>query len=188
MAAREKYMLFELEVFRDVIAKLNSNSIPYMISGSVALNYYTIPRMTRDIDIVIELNDIDNFYKAFKEEYYIDYAMVSDALKKQHMFNIIHLEEVIKIDFIIKKDTEYRKTEFERRNQIDIDDLKVFIVSIEDLIISKLLWAKDSKSEIQINDVKNLMKEKIDFDYIQEWVNKLNISVFFKEINRENQQ
>ena len=163
-------MLFEFKIFRDVITKLNNNRIPYMVSGSVAMNYYSIPRMTRDIDIVIELDDIDSFYNAFKDEYYIDRRMIEDAIKNQYMFNIIHLKEVMKIDFIIRKNTEYRKTEFERRRQVDIEGLKVFIVSIEDLIISKLLWAKDSHSELQINDVKNLLKEKIDMEYMLEWI------------------
>jgi predicted nucleotidyltransferase len=175
-------MLFELKVFQDVITKLNNNKIPYMISGSVAMNYYTVPRMTRDIDIVIEIDDIGSFYNVFKEEYYIDPEMIEDAIRNQYMFNIIHLKEVMKIDFIIRKNTEYRKTEFDRRRQINIEGLKIFIVSIEDLIISKLLWAKDSHSEIQIKDVKNLLKEKLDMRYIRNWVKKLKISDFFKEM------
>ncbi len=175
-------MLFELKVFQDVITKLNNNKIPYMISGSVAMNYYTVPRMTRDIDIVIEIDDIDRFYTTFKEEYYIDLEMVEDAIGNQFMFNIIHLKEVMKIDFIIRKNTEYQKTEINRRRQINIEGLKIFIVSIEDLIISKLLWAEDSHSELQIKDVKNLLKEKVDMKYIRDWVKKLKISDFFKEI------
>ena len=175
-------MLFELKVFQDVITKLNNNKIPYMISGSVAMNYYTVPRMTRDIDIVVEISDIGSFYNTFKKEYYIDQKMVEDAIINQFMFNIIHLKEVMKIDFIIRKNTEYRKAEFKRKKQVSIEGLKVFIVSIEDLIISKLLWAIDSRSEIQIKDVKNLLKEKVDIKYIRDWVKKLKISDFFKEI------
>ena len=154
-------MLSELKIFRDVIEKLNNNNIPYMISGSVAMNYYAIPRMTRDIDIIIEIKNIKAFYGTFKKDYYINQEMVSAAVKHQQMFNIIHLKEVIKIDFIIRKNTEYRKTEFERRKKVEIDGMGVFIVSIEDLIISKLLCGKDSHSELQIRDVKNLLKEKL---------------------------
>lgn len=181
-------MLFEIKVFKDVVTKLNKNKIPYMISGSVAMNYYTVPRMTRDIDIVIEIGDIDSFYNTFKKEYYIDRKMVEDAIRNQFMFNIIHLKEVMKIDFIIRKNTEYRKIEFKRRKQVSIEGLKIFIVSIEDLIISKLLWATDSHSELQIKDVNNLLKEKVDMKYITDWVKKLNISDFFKEITDGSKQ
>ena len=98
------------------------------------------------------------------------------------MFNIIHLKEVMKIDFIIRKNTEYRKTEFQRRKKVDISGTQVFIVSIEDLIISKLLWARDSYSELQIRDINNLLKEKKDMKYISNWIKKLNITDFFKEV------
>jgi len=175
-------MLYELKIFKDVITKLNNNKIPYMISGSVAMNYYTIPRMTRDIDIVIEIDDIGSFYNTFKKEYYIDPGMIDNAIKNQYMFNIIHLKEVMKIDFIIRKNTEYRKTEFQRRKKVNISGMKVFIVSIEDLIISKLLWARDSHSELQIRDINNLLKEEVDMEYISNWVKKLNIEGFFKEV------
>ncbi len=47
-------MLNEFEVLEEVIFKLNEDKIPYMISGSAAMNYYCEPRMTRDIDIVVE--------------------------------------------------------------------------------------------------------------------------------------
>ena len=174
-------MLSELKIFRDVIEKLNNNNIPYMISGSVAMNYYTTPRMTRDIDIIIEIKNIKAFYGTFKKDYYINQEMVSAAVKHQQMFNIIHLKEVIKIDFIIRKNTEYRKTEFERRKKVEIDGMSVFIVSIEDLIISKLLWGKDRHSELQMRDVKNLLKERLDKEYIDHWVKKLHIDDFYQE-------
>jgi hypothetical protein len=43
----------ELEVLKIVTQRLREAGINYMISGSIASNYYTIPRMTRDIDVVV---------------------------------------------------------------------------------------------------------------------------------------
>lgn len=174
--------MLELKIFREVIERLNSSHVPYMVSGSVAMNFYTVPRMTRDIDIVIEIADVDSFYNAFKKEYYIDKRTVGNAVRNRSMFNIIHLKEAIKIDFIIRKDTEYRKTEFERRRQVDIGGSKVFIVSIEDLIISKLVWSKQSRSDLQANDIKNLLEENIDLEYLEEWVGRLGIESYYREI------
>lgn len=179
-------MLNELKIFKDVIDKLNRNDIPYMVSGSIAMSYYVLPRMTRDIDIVIEINDPEKFYNIFKDDYFVDLKMVKDAINRKQMFNIIHLNEIIKIDFIIRKDEHYRINEFNRRRKIKIDDLYIYIVSIEDLIISKLLWAKDSYSELQIRDVKNLLKEKIDLSYINTWIKKLELEEFFNKVVKEN--
>ncbi len=57
-------------------------------------------------------------------------------------------------------------------------------MSSEDLIISKLFWAKESRSEIQINDVKNLIAsvEQIDYNYIKKWVKELGIENIFNEV------
>ena len=45
----------ELAVLKEVTRRLDCAKIAYMVTGSIATNFYTVPRMTRDIDIVIEL-------------------------------------------------------------------------------------------------------------------------------------
>ena len=45
----------ELAVLKLVSERLKSAGIPYMITGSIASNFYAVPRMTRDVDLVIEL-------------------------------------------------------------------------------------------------------------------------------------
>ena len=48
-------MTAELEVLGIVAERLESAGIAYMVTGSIAMNYYAVPRMTRDIDLVVEL-------------------------------------------------------------------------------------------------------------------------------------
>ena len=95
----------ELEVLKIVTGRLNKASIPYMVSGSIAANYYTVPRMTRDIDIVIELKQdhIDKFISLFEDDFYVNREMVTNEVSRMGIFNLIHNRYVIKIDFIIKK-------------------------------------------------------------------------------------
>jgi hypothetical protein len=71
--------------------------------------------------------------------------------------------------------------EFERRQRISILDFTTFIVSKEDLIISKLFWAKDSHSEIQLSDVKNLLATGYDAACLQRWTRELGVDNLFKE-------
>jgi len=63
----------ELEVLSIVTRALNDSGIAYMITGSVAMNYYAFPRMTRDIDIVIELHrkDLTTFLGLFENDFYL---------------------------------------------------------------------------------------------------------------------
>jgi len=178
-------MIDELGVLKIVIQRLESAGIRYMITGSVAANFYVTPRMTRDIDIVINIEhtDAEQLYSLFSEDFYVDIALIKDAISRQRMFNIIHNEGIIKIDFIIRQDNEYRKVEFDRRGSIDLEGLSVYVVSPEDLILSKLYWAKDSMSGLQIMDVRNLLRiPGIDMEYIKKWVDKLELNEIFKKV------
>ncbi|MBU4487795.1 MAG: hypothetical protein KKI13_01860 [Candidatus Omnitrophica bacterium] len=178
----------EIEVLKIVTERLNKAGINYMISGSIAANYYTIPRMTRDIDIVIELKgiDINRFTDLFKDDFYIDAEMVRSEVLRQGMFNLIHNKYVVKIDFIIRKDSEFQEAAFSRRKKILIANNPLWIISAEDLILAKLLWAKDSHSELQLKDVRNIMDTVDDLDpkHIETWVAKLGLHEIFKELKR----
>ena len=129
-----------------------------MLTGSMAMNYYAQPRMTRDIDFVVALKpeDADTILRLFTPDYYVSREAVSNSIVRESMFNLIHQESVIKVDCIVRKSIPYRREEFERRQRITIENFSTWIVSKEDLIISKLWWAKDPQSELQLRDVKNL--------------------------------
>ncbi len=175
----------EIEVLKTVTQRLNEAGINYMVSGSIAANYYTIPRMTRDIDIVIELQycDVDKFVRLFQKDFYVDRKMVEREVLQQGMFNLIQNQYVLKIDFIIKKGSVYQQTAFANRKHVLIEESPIWFISPEDLIISKLLWAKDSLSEMQLKDVRNLIKtvDKLDLKYIDNWVGKLHLEGLYKQ-------
>ena len=43
----------QLEFVKQIASRLDSAGIAYMLTGSMALAIYAVPRMTRDIDLVI---------------------------------------------------------------------------------------------------------------------------------------
>ena len=176
----------ELEVLKIVVERLDKCRIKYIVSGSIAMNFYAPPRMTRDIDIVVELpmSKAEDIYNLFKGDFYIDSGSVVEAINEKGMFNVIHNEKVIKIDFIIAKDTDYEKVKFQRRVLKDIEGVRLSIISVEDLVLSKLLWAKDSHSQLQFIDVKNIIsfnRGGLNLDYLQKWADRLSVENFLKE-------
>ena len=95
------------------------------------------------------------------------------------MFNIIDHQSNYKADFIILKNEPYRFTEFERRRLIDFLDIKLYLVSPEDLIISKIIWIQELQSGLQIEDIKVLSGIKnLDWDYINKWITSLTLNTF----------
>src|SRR6266567_7096875 len=173
----------EIDIVRDISQRFEQVGIPYMLTGSLAMNYYAQPRMTRDIDVVIAISpgDVDRVAALFRPDYYVSEENIRESLAHESIFNLIHQESVIKVDCIIRKRSEYRRTEFERRERISILDFTTFIVSKEDLIISKLFWAKDSHSEVQLGDVRNLLVTGYDAEYLRRWTGELGLDSLFRE-------
>lgn len=173
----------ELIVIFDVVKRLNTAGVPYMLTGSVAMNYYAVPRMTRDIDFVIELSPskLSRLEELFKDDYYFSREAIQESLKYSSSFNLINNEFQIKIDCMIRKQSEYRLLEFSRRKIITLEGTEIFIVSKEDLILSKLFWAKDNHSQRQLDDVKNLAQTGFDREYVALWSRGLGVSALLKE-------
>lgn len=165
----------EIDLVRDISRRFEQADIAYMLTGSMAMNYYAQPRMTRDIDVVIAIGpkEVERVAALFRPDYYVSEENIRESLAHESIFNLIHEESVIKVDCIIRKQTEYRRVEFERREKIFVLDFHTFIVSKEDLIISKLFWAKDSHSELQLGDVRNLLATGYDTVYLGRWTAEL---------------
>jgi hypothetical protein len=173
----------EIDILRDISRRFEQDRIPYMLTGSMAMNYYAQPRMTRDIDVVvaIALENVDRVAALFRPDYYVSEENIRESLAHESSFNLIHEASVIKVDCIIRKSSEYRRREFERRQKISVLDFTTFIVSKEDLIISKLSWAKNSHSEIQLQDVRNLLATGYDDAYLRHWTRDLGLDNLLKE-------
>ena len=178
----------ELEVLKEVAQRLDRAGIAYMVTGSTAANFYSVPRMTRDIDIVVELSeqDVGKFILAFEKDHYLEAAAVRDAVKSRGMFNLIHDQYIVKVDFIVRKDTPYRRKEFSRKKKISVDGQDLYVVAPEDLILSKLEWAKDSESEVQLRDVQNLLQsvKGLDRRYLARWTKQLGVESLYRQANR----
>jgi hypothetical protein len=168
----------ELEVLQDAVARLEGAGIAYMLTGSVALSYYAEPRMTRDVDLVVELADRDpeSVVALFAPDYYVSQADVARAIAARTMFNVLHLGKVVKLDLIVRKDTAYRRREFERRDRVGLPGFAAWIVSREDLILSKLFWAKESGSELQMRDVGALLAANVDEAYLRSCAQELSVA------------
>ena len=174
----------ELDALRDAVARLDRAGFAYMLSGSLAMSYYATPRMTRDIDLIVEmrLGDADAMRDAFGDAYYVPDDL-AEAFDGSGMFNLVHLASVVKVDVIVRKDETFRLHEFGRRRRVDLGGFEAWIVSREDLILSKLVWARDGDSEQQRRDVRNLMP-KADMAYLRHWAPALGVGELLDRLSR----
>ena len=173
----------QLDIVRDISARLDAADIGYMLTGSMAMNYYAQPRTSRNLDFVIALRaaDAELMVRLFSPDYQISREAVDSAIAQQSLFNLIHQKDRLKVNVIIGQQTKYRLNEFHRRQRVKIENFKTWIVSKEDLIISKLHWARKSHSARQLNDVKNLIATGCDQIYIQQWTQALGVFRLWQE-------
>lgn len=172
------------ELFQYVCGELERAEIDYMVSGSVAMGAYTVARYTRDIDVVIALSEsqLNQFAAVFADSasFYFHRPSVEVEISRRGMFNVISQASGFKIDFILKKDTPFQQSEFDRRQRGAIWGIDCWIISVEDLILAKLIWIQDLFSENQANDIRNLLLDNPDLDtaYLQNWLLALALNTY----------
>src|SRR4051794_18873112 len=133
----------------DLLTRL---AIPYMVVGSVASTHYGEPRATLDIDIVIDpsLQQIESMTAEIGPGFYLSETAARDAFCRKSMFNAIDMETGFKIDFIVTKGGPFDREQLARKRTESFAGREISIISPEDAILSKLVWAKITPSERQL--------------------------------------
>jgi len=167
----------ELELFIDSIRRLNSADIAYAVTGSMASNHWGIPRSTHDLDFVVQISASDA--KAFRDVFMVDEGMVLSARQPPYHFNLIDSRSGLKLDFWMVKSEPFDREAFGRRvrRQVVGDEL-AWLMTAEDVILSKLCWNKQSSSERQVADVAGIVAvqgNELDRNYLRRWADKLGV-------------
>ena len=142
-----------------------------------------MPRTTVDIDIVVVIDSSheSRFEKGFGSDFYIPFRSFRDAILKRRMFNIFNHRTILKIDCVVKRGDQFAKTSFSRRQKVFYtESFELWIISKEDLIVSKLNWAK-TYSEKQMSDAANLIRNPFDEVYVKKWIYKLGLEDLLDE-------
>ncbi len=172
-----------------IVKILNSLKIPYLLTGGMAIYVWGRPRFTADIDVVIELKreKVKQLIQVLIKEGYIDEDAVNDALKYKSEFNFIDQSTGIKVDFWVLKDDDFDKSRLKRRRIRRILDQRIYFISPEDLILTKLLWFEEAKSTRHLEDIQSVLaitKNELDFKYLKKWAEKLHTAKLLEEMTR----
>jgi hypothetical protein len=111
--------------------------------------------------------------------------MAIDAARRQSMFNIIDLESGWKVDIILRKGRAFSKAEFARRQQVEVDGTLVWLATPEDVILSKLEWAKATGSERQIRDAAGIVEvqgDALDRAWLRHWATALDVGELLRRV------
>jgi len=170
-------------------------AIKYLIGGSVASSILGEPRATLDIDVVadLQLSQVQPLVEVMTGEFYIDEIMLKEAINRKSSVNVIHLDTMQKVDIFILSQQPLAQIEMQRRQQLIISQNPLrtaWFATSEDIILQKLIWYRlgNKISDRQWRDVLGVMKvqdDKLDFNYLQEWAERLNLLDLITQALRE---
>jgi len=166
-----------------VVRLLEDLSIPYMVTGSVASSHHGRPRMTHDIDIVIDPGPqalARLVEKLGSAGFCVDASVAQEALRQRRQFNVIEPHSGSKLDLIVRKDRPFSVEELSRRQTAELaGGTRAALATAEDTILSKLEWAKrGGGSERQIADVAGVLAVQggyLDREYVERWARRLGV-------------
>ncbi len=177
-----------LSVFLEVVEIFEKNNLPYMVVGSIASMTYGEPRMTNDMDMVIDIlySDAQKIEQLFPIEKYDcpPIEVLKSEIIQKGQFNLIHQDTGLKIDLMIRKNNSHSIEEFNRKQLVPfISDKSIYMATPEDVIIKKLIFYRDGNSEKHLTDIRGILTDtKIDTEYLESWIEKLNLQIEYKKI------
>jgi hypothetical protein len=107
----------ERELLLDCLRRLNRAELNYLLTGSMASNFWGIPRTTHDLDFVIQLPPslVPKMVEIFSGDFYLDEAAVQAAYQPPHQFNAIDTRSTLKVDFWLLRQNPFEREMFARR-------------------------------------------------------------------------
>ena len=177
----------ELQLLADCLRRLNTLAVDYYVTGSMASNYWGIPRSTHDLDFVIRIptSTVTPLVQAFSGDFYIDESSVRAAFSPPYQFNAIDTRSALKVDFWLPRPSPFDQEMLRRRVSKNIAGVPAWIATAEDVILHKLIWNQISPSERQLRDAAGIwavQSNNLDLSYLNEWSGQLGVSEDFERI------
>jgi len=177
-----------------ILDALEASGVEYLIGGAIAEWAWGEPRATQDLDIVINLpiKAVRRFSKELeKRKMLVPIDIILSTMMEDRAdipLNAIHMYSGLKADlYLVRDGDKLRQSAFRRRVLIDygLPIGRVYVHSPEDLILYKLIYLGLSGQPKHARDISAILrakKDKLDFGYIDEWVNQLGLGSIWKEM------
>lgn len=179
----------QVDVLKYCIDVLERLGITYMVVGSFASGAYGEPRLTQDIDIVIEPQpgQIEQLCDAFPStDFYVSREAAARALEGRAQFNVIHPDSGNKIDFMISSVDAWGREQIARRRRAQIlPDREAAIAEPADIILSKMRYYQEGGSEKHLRDIAGILKvsgEKVDRAYVERWAQVMGLMEIWRAV------
>ena len=180
----------EHSLFQVFISRLNRLDIGYMVTGAVASIVYGEPRLTHDIDLVVELSDKNarKIVEGFpSDEFYcppLEVIKLETSRPLRGHFNIIHHESGFKADIYILGVDELHRWAMSNKKAIEMEGERFWVAPPEYVIIRKLQYYREGGSDKHLKDIVGMIQiscERIDLEVLTEKVKRYGLEEQWQE-------
>ena len=139
---------------------LEDAGLEYFVTGSVAAIAYGEPRMTRDLDLVLELpwRRVDVLTAAFPpDKFYCppEEVMVEEARRDSRgHINLIHHATGFKADLYLRGQDPLHAWAMARRRRLSLPEGRLWVAPPEYVIVRKLEFYREGRSEKHLRDIR----------------------------------
>jgi hypothetical protein len=179
--------------FAPFIVRLERLQLPYMVTGSTAGILYGEPRLTHDVDVVVALrpSDVPAFVAAFPEsEFYCppeDVLAIEVRRGQRGHCNLIHHDSGFKADIYVAFD-ELHRWGLAHRRTLALDGLTIAVAPVEYVILRKLEYFREGKSEKHVRDIRGMLEvsaDQLDRHFIDQWVRELGLDAAWRRVQSD---
>lgn len=185
-----------IDLFSLLLRPLEEHAFDYMVSGSVAAMTYGEPRLTNDIDIVLDLKpaDLTRFAAAFPDEAF--YRAPDEVLRSElsrgvrgHT-NLIHHATGFRADVYFRAADPLHAWAWPRRVRLPVaEDLTASFAPPEYVILRKLEYFQEGGSEKHLTDIRAILRQPefpslADSPDIRSWAERLGVASLWRECSK----
>lgn len=179
----------ERELLVDCLRRLNRSGVTYYLTGSMASNYWGIPRTTHDLDFVVQLptGAVPRIVEEFREDFYLDEAAAHAVFEPPHQFNAIDARSALKVDFWLAGPEPFDQEMLRRRVSVTLFGEPAWTSTAEDVILHKLIWNRISPSDRQLGDAAGIVAVQADAlekVYLRRWASQLSVNAELERLLR----
>jgi hypothetical protein len=171
-----------------MVEALEASGLPYMVVGSLSSNYYGVPRSTRDADFVIELQGraITEVLQHLGPEFQLEEQMAFETVTATRRYKLQVRGTPFEVELFLLTGEPHDQSRFSRRRRVAFYGRQAFILSPEDVVVTKLRWSFHGNRLKDRDDVRNVLAVQagnLDWDYLRHWCHEHGTLELLNEIS-----
>jgi hypothetical protein len=159
---------------------LTGLGVPFMVSGSLASNFYGVPRATQDADLVLDFDTlpIDALAASLAGTFDVDRQIAFESVTGSPRLIVRARESPFEVELFGLTNDPHDVERFARRRFVDVLERTAALPTAEDVIVTKLRWFATARRRKDFEDARNVIavqQAAIDWAYVERWCRVLDL-------------